>query len=252
MNIFQRIAQWFKRHSSTQASEQPSAPVEVVKEPAKPERAHPGVRGLKLLRYPAAIQDKYGKMKTQGKYAGGYPQGAVVHFTAGSSAESSLTWGMGEGYCFFVIAKDGTIFQNFDLDSWGYHAGASSWKGLPGSVSDELVGIEIDCAGSLDKIAEGKFQSWFGKVFGSDSVRHSSGEDNIKPGYYVKYTPEQEEALISLLLWMKENNPEVFDLNFVVGHDEVAPNRKNDPGAALSMSMPKFRQLLQRKWQERN
>jgi len=45
----------------------------------------------------------------------------------------------------------------------------------------------------------------------------------------------------------KANNPEVFDFEYVLGHDEAADPkgigywRKNDPEDALSMTMNQFR-----------
>jgi hypothetical protein len=240
------LIDWIKRgfaNKETKVAE--VKPVQPVSPPTKlPERPNPDAIGLGRLRYPAAIHNVGGLMKTIGRYANGYPQGAIVHFTSGSSAESSLSWGIESGYCFFLIAKDGTVYQNFDLDKWGYHAGSSSWPGLSGSVSDELVGIEIDCAGGLEKVGGGKFKSWFGRMYDEACVRYSSGKDNVKPGYYEMYTPEQETALIALLRWLKSNKPDVFDFDFVLGHDEVAPSRKDDPGASLSMTMPKFREHL--------
>jgi len=56
---------------------------------------------------------------------------------------------------------------------------------------------------------------------------------------------------------MKRNNPDVFELKCVLGHDEVAGkkgigyNRKNDPGAALSMTMTEFRNKLDEEYKKR-
>lgn len=183
------------------------------------------------------------EMKTRGKYPKGYPEGAVVHFTAGATAESSLSWGREQGLCFFVIDKSGRILQSFPLNRWGYHAGESSWKGL-GAVSKRFVGIELDCGGRLQHRADGELITWFGRVVPKEQSRTVLNLDNQKAGTYEKYTAQQEDALIMLLKWLKRNNHAVFRFANVVGHDEIAPSRKDDPGGALSMTMPELRKLL--------
>ena len=45
-------------------------------------------------------------------------------------------------------------------------------------------------------------------------------------------------------MWLKKNNPEIFNLEYVLGHSEISAGRKQDPGGALSMSMVEFREKL--------
>lgn len=225
------------------------------------------------LYYPKAIRsDK--KMRTRGSYKDDYPQGAVVHYTSGRSrtketggsrstdthrqrGESGVRSAAKKGaYCYFIIDRDGTVYQNFPLNRWGHHAGDSSWKGLSGGVSNELVGIEIQSAGKVKKKGD-EYVAWFtktssgDKTFKEDEVRYSKDSRNIQEGYYHKFSKEQEEGLQELLLWLKRNNPDVFDLDLVVGHDEVAPKRKADPGASLSLTMPGLRSRLKKEYDKR-
>jgi len=215
----------------------------------------------KLLWYPQAVIPKE-KMVTQGKYKNGYPRGAVVHYTAGGNDPlNTLAWGREMKYCYFLIDRDGKVYQSFPLDQWGYHAGVSRWLGVE-SLSRHYVGIEVMSAGTLTKVPdnvddkEAKYAAWFhfnnatkklkkdAKLFSYDEVRFSNRSCNINPGIYHKFTEEQEESLIELLIWLKLNNPNVFQLAEVVGHDEIAPERKQDPGGALSMTMYSLRQKL--------
>lgn len=196
------------------------------------------------------------KMKSRGKYAEGYPKGAIVHFTAGrDGAEKTINGGIGNGYTFWCIQRDGRLFCAHDVDQWGYHAGESRWdkvkRPLLGSVSDDLIGIEINAAGKVEKTASGRFVTWFKTFLTIDEVRFTPGKDNQQRGFYEKYTPEQEHTLIETLMWLKDQNPQVFDFDYVLGHDEVAPKRKNDPGAALSMTMPEFRNYLKLEYAKR-
>lgn len=243
MSFLSRIKSLFKR-SKKPAIERPSQ-----SRPIEPERIPPSAQARVELNCPLAVRDPQYQMKTRGKRPKGYPQGLVVHFTAGSSAESSLSWGRDQGLAFWMIAKDGKTYQTHSLDTWGYHAGKSSYRGIEGTVSDELLGVEIDCAGMLTPKA-GKYVSWFGRQVTESNVRFSEGKANQVRGHYEKFTTKQEEALIELCLWLKRNNPKVFSFDLVVGHDEVSPGRKNDPGASLSMTMPEFRALLKQRYHE--
>jgi len=218
------------------------------------------------LRYPAALHDQGGTMNTRGAYPSGYPQGAIVHFTAGGpDGLNTVNGGIRSGFCFFVIAPDGTVFQNFDLNRWGYHAGRSSHQKLGNSVSRFLVGIEVCSAGKLRQLDAGTFRPWFNdpdhyrrrnepippgvpnpaRDYRADAVRFVERRHNREAGWYHKYTPEQEQALTALLLWLKQNAPDIFQIEFVLGHDEVSPGRKDDPGGALRLTMPEYRAHLQ-------
>lgn len=204
------------------------------------------------------------KMRERGKYPNGWPRGAVVHFTAGrDGAEKTIMGGIKNGYTFWCIQRDGLLVCAHDADKWGYHAGESKWdkviKGiryyLSGSVSDDLIGIEINAAGRVVPVVgkETKYQTWFGTYLTPEEVRYTPGKDNQERGFYHKYTPEQEHRLVETLFWLKDQKPDVFSFDYVLGHDEVAKpkGRKNDPGAALSMTMPEFREYLKSQYEKR-
>ena len=87
------------------------------------------------------------------------------------------------------------------------------------------------------------FKTWFKKVIPVKEVRKVKARDNMVAGYYQAFTSEQEKALVDLCLYL-DSTYESFSLDNVLGHDEVAPGRKNDPGGSLSMTMPEFRQFL--------
>jgi len=231
-----------------------------VSKQANPVNDTPSTSGKGYLWYPKAVMHKRA-MKTRGTYSGGYPKGAVVHFTSGryegglAKAKDSIDGGIENGFAFLCIGNDGSIVQAHPLDKWGYHAGESAWKGLAGTVSDDLVGIEMNNAGKVDKISDNKFKTWFGTYLTSDEVRYVTEKDYGCPtGYYHKYTPAQEETLIEFLVWLKKNDKTGnFKIDFILGHHEVAGKlgigyfRKNDPGGSLSMSMDELRRTVKKK-----
>jgi hypothetical protein len=205
----------------------------------------PSAKSQKLLWCPFADQG-FEKSKTAGKYTKGYPMGAIVHYTAG--ARSGLQAGMAEqlknGFTYFVIDKNGNIGQNFSLDTWGYHAGKSFHPDLGEYVHSKLVGIEIQVFGKLEKSGS-QYKAWSGTIVPAEEVRVIEKQtDNQAPGSYQMYTKAQEEALFKLLKWLHDNNTEVFQYQYVLGHDEVSPGRKTDPGGSLSMTMPALRKKL--------
>jgi len=213
------------------------------------ERMNVEEKGQKLLWCPFAEISKT-EMPTKGKYKNLYPSGITVHFTAGRSmkgdrdSENCLAYGKKQGYAYWCLSRDGTIFQSHSLDSWGYHAGKAHW-GQFTSCSDKMLGLEINCAGKLTKKG-GKYFSWFGEEYPENEVRFVKAKENMIEGYYHKYTEAQEKSLIQLCLWLKSNNPDVFNFDNVAGHDEIAipHGRKNDPGGSLSMTMPELRKML--------
>lgn len=255
----------------------PSTPVEVEfpKDPPKPvdttnkERDEDFKTGANLAWVPWA--KRTGTLVSNTRYPKGYPEGAVVHFTAGSfrgkdNATGTMQYAKQEGFGFMCLDRDGTLLQWQDLRTSDNHAGESAWV-IDGQrvsgVSSRLVGIEINNPGRLE-LYQGKYYAWFdltkdkeGKIIRArnpiepkDCRIITKNNDNILAGAYLPFTKKQEDELVRLLLWLKDNNPSVFSFNNVVGHDECAgPKgigrwRKNDPGGALSMTMTEFRKHL--------
>ena len=208
------------------------------------------------------------KMRSRGEFADGYPEGIVIHWTSGwhlvrglhinpfpmmnnkeklaSSARKyalqTLSGGIKNGYNFLVMDVLGKIYQSRPLTKWGYHAGKSYWPGVGYSVSNKLVGVEM-LNPSTAKRSGNKFYTWFKYELPEILLRQTN------KGIFYHYSLEQEESLLKLCIWLYRNSPvvdgeKVFKIANVVGHAEVSPGRKSDPGDALSMSMAEFRSNL--------
>lgn len=180
------------------------------------------------------------KFKTHGEYRtkSGKARGLIVHYTVSGRSEKSargvLRYLASRGLGCMVMDENGVIYLagNVDLEkSVAWHAGKSAWQGKTG-ISRYCMGMEICNWGRLSAQTEPRAGD-------TRSIPHKY--DNIAPGKYEKFTRAQEQALVDFIKWQLDTNPE-FELDWVVGHDEVAPTRKTDPGGSLSLSMPRFRE----------
>lgn len=195
------------------------------------------------------------EIPTRWTYPQGYPKGAVVHFTAGRDNPEGTVEYLGRvGFPCLVMARNGKIYQAFPLNRGGCHSGTYH--------HDYSVGLEIIAAGRCEPVTVNgvrKFKAWFhqssSEYFDESEMRYVTRDGSRREGWYQKYTSAQEDSLIELLLWLKSQAPEIFSFDHVKGHDECCdeggrPGAKNDPGGALSMTMPEFRELLKRKYAE--
>jgi len=156
----------------------------------------------------------------------------VMHYTAGASAESSvrhLTKKETKASAHLVIGRDGAISQLVPFNRIAWHAGRSRWQGLIG-MNRHSIGIELDNAGPLDG-GSGQWRSWFGRTYPDDDVVVASHKfEGIERGWH-RYT----EAQLTAALEASEAIVSHYGLIEVLGHDDIAPERKLDPGPAFPM-----------------
>jgi N-acetylmuramoyl-L-alanine amidase len=122
----------------------------------------------------------------------------VLHYTGMPDAESALdrlTSPEAKVSAHYLVDEDGRVFKLVDESKRAWHAGKSRWRGIS-DVNSASVGIEI-----------------------------------VNPGHEFGYRPfpdEQIAALIPLVASIKERHG--ISRGNVVGHSDVAPARKEDPG----------------------
>lgn len=166
------------------------------------------------------------------------PQYLVIHYTAGASFNSSVNWltdPAAQASAHLVIGREGEIMQLADFNARTWHAGRSSWRGLSG-LNSHSIGIELDNAGVLDKTAEGwrsAFQKTYPDADGMEAVHKNGG---AMRGWH-RYTLNQIEALVAIGAALVRE----YGLKDVIGHDDIAPGRKSDPGPAFPMDMVRSR-----------
>lgn len=126
------------------------------------------------------------------------PDMAVLHYTGMTSAKAALdrlcdpAAQVSSHYC---VDEDGTVYRLVPEERRAWHAGVSYWKGET-DINGVSIGIEI-----------------------------------VNPGHefgYNDFTSAQVDAVIGLLDGMRER----WDIpdHRILGHSDVAPDRKIDPG----------------------
>lgn len=138
----------------------------------------------------------------------------VLHYTGMIDAPSAikrLTDAEAKVSAHYLITEDGQVIQMVDEDKRAWHAGVSWWRGVK-NVNSASIGIEI-----------------------------------VNPGHEFDYRPFTEEQMSALwpLLADIVKRYDIKPIN-VVGHSDIAPPRKVDPGelfdwprlAALKLAVP--------------
>jgi N-acetylmuramoyl-L-alanine amidase len=169
-----------------------------------------------------------------GVFAAGHPDTIVIHFTAGSSAASSVKSlcddkSPNRASAHLVIGRDSSITQLVPFNTVAWHAGKSQHNGRTG-FNQYSIGIEIDNAGELTKTGE-KYLSWFGKEYPVNEVVHLKHRNHDGLRYWHTYTEDQiviVEEICKLLL-------NAYPIRFILGHEEISPTRKTDPGPAFPL-----------------
>jgi N-acetylmuramoyl-L-alanine amidase len=122
----------------------------------------------------------------------------VIHYTGmldGPSALARLCDAAAKVSAHYLIEEDGSVFALVPEDRRAWHAGLSSWRGET-DVNSRSIGIEL-----------------------------------VNPGHefgYRPFPPAQIAALVELAKGILARHP--IPPGNVVGHSDVAPARKQDPG----------------------
>ncbi len=159
------------------------------------------------------------------------PEAVVLHYTATQTAESAirtLTDRNSSVSAHLVIDRDGTVTQLVPFDRVAWHAGESSWRGRSG-LNAWSIGIELVNPGPVfregDRVRDVYGQTWLGE----------HAEFPVLPGFpaqwkrWALYTGEQLRALEDVCRALVR----AYALPLIVGHSDVSPRRKFDPGPAL-------------------
>ena len=129
----------------------------------------------------------------------------MLHYTGMRTADEALARlcdPAAEVSAHYLVDEDGTVTRLVAEDKRAWHAGRSYWRGIT-DVNSASIGIEL-----------------------------------VNPGHefgYRPFTDAQMEALIPLAAAIKQRH-DIPRAN-VVGHSDVAPSRKLDPGELCDWEM---------------
>jgi N-acetylmuramoyl-L-alanine amidase len=161
----------------------------------------------------------------------------VIHYTAGSSAAGTIAWFRNPSSkvsAHLVIARDGKVTQMVSFNREAWHAGQSRWGNLSG-LNHHSIGIELDNAGCLIR-SGGKWVSPLTRRSYPDSevtvAVHKNDPPGTPPSGWHAYSPEQIEATLECGMALVSQ----YRLADVLGHDDIAPGRKRDPGPDFPMT----------------
>ncbi|CAN5267437.1 N-acetylmuramoyl-L-alanine amidase [soil metagenome] len=151
----------------------------------------------------------------------------VLHYTGmvdAASAIARLTDPEAKVSAHYLIAEDGQIVRMVDESKKAWHAGRAHWRGID-NINSASVGIEL-----------------------------------VNPGHEFGYRPFPEaqiDALIPLVAGIVERHG--ITRGNIVGHSDIAPTRKQDPGelfpwgrlARLRLALPRpTRGLMDPHWSD--
>jgi len=144
----------------------------------------------------------------------------VLHYTGMQDAQSAfrrLTDAEAKVSAHYMIAEDGQVIRLVEEDKRAWHAGKSYWRGIT-DINSASIGIEL-----------------------------------VNPGHEFGYRPfaeEQMAALVTLMMGMVGRYG--ITRGNIVGHSDIAPSRKEDPGelfdwerlARLRLALPRPHKFL--------
>jgi len=122
----------------------------------------------------------------------------IIHYTGMQSVRASINRLTNPRYkvsCHYLIDRKGKIFQMVEDNKIAWHAGKSKWQKL-NNLNDSSIGIELANKG------------------------HRFG--------YQKFPKKQINVLVKLCLKLKKKYR--IKNHFILGHSDIAPLRKFDPG----------------------
>lgn len=161
------------------------------------------------------------------------PAYLIMHYTAGTSLSGATSWfsnPAASASAHLTIDYNGKIVQSVAFNKVAWHAGASSWAGISG-MNRHSIGIELVNAGKLKRKENGKWENWSGAAIPPARVIVATHKHESSQAGWEAYPQAQLDAAMEVAVALHAS----YHFLDVLGHDDISPNRKVDPGPAFPM-----------------
>lgn len=165
------------------------------------------------------------------------PRFLVIHFTAGSYA-GAVSWmtqkqsGVSAHLC---IGEAGEITQLAPFNRRCNHAGQSAWKGVS-LLNGHSIGFELANLGQISG-APGAYRVGTQNIPDNRVMRAAHRNGGPVVAWHTFMAAQIEASTEAARAVCR-----AYDIKEIVGHDDIAPKRKSDPGPAFDM--PAFRRAV--------
>jgi N-acetylmuramoyl-L-alanine amidase len=158
----------------------------------------------------------------------------IMHYTAGMTLAGAVTWFVrpdAEASAHLVIDRNGAIVQMVPFNRIAWHAGRSQWGELIG-INKFSIGIELVNAGKLKRRENGDWVNWANNVVPANEVVVMTHRDETTPAGWQVYPEAQLDVAIEISKALNER----YGFDDVLGHEDISPRRKVDPGPSFPMT----------------
>ena len=159
---------------------------------------------------------------------GNRPRYVILHYTVSGGADGVIRWmsrPQARVSAHLVVDRAGRLTQLLPFDYQAWHAGKSAWRGER-AFNNKSIGIELVNWGPLRRGAEGIWATARGFEIPADQVVITEHDADVG---WQRYSEAQIGRLVDALRALDA----AFEIEAVLGHDDIAPGRKMDPGPAF-------------------